>query len=170
MGNPQEWILPDQIAEWKLEPELASPIPRRVVLKGMFAAGECVSLTFLAAVALLTIWEGMLVGVLVMGCIVLGPIVIFCERERRLSKVLVSRGLAARGFIVHREVPTGEGFEVHFAIAYDDDTRRARFYLGISPPFGKRKERKPGETLTVLYLPEAPNRAKPYEDCVYKAV
>ena len=144
-------------------------------MKGIFAVGECVSLTFLAAVALLTIWEGMLVGVLVMGCIVLGPIVIFCERERRLSKALVSKGLAARGFIAQREFSTGEGMGVELVVAFDPDKDigRVRFYRSIDHIFHfshGSKERRPGDTLTLLYLPEAPNGAKPYEDCVYKAV
>ena len=173
-----DWLLPDRIADWKLESELAFPIPRRVVIKRMFAAGHYVSLTFLAALALFAILGGMPVSVLVMGCIGLGPFVIYLERERQLSKALVSKGLAVPGFIVQREfVPTeGDELGVESVVAYgpDEDIRHVRFLRSINHIFHwvapRSKERRPGDTLTLLYFPEAPERAKPYEDCVYKAV
>ena len=100
--------LPDRIAEWKLEPELACPTPRRVVLRWDYIARVLFfainSLFFLAAV-LFFVWVGkadeLLSALALWGsCGAFGVIMIFVsERKRRLSRLLVSRGTATRGTI-----------------------------------------------------------------------
>ena len=173
--------LPERIAEWKLEPELACPIPRRVMLRwryrshpAFFVAGI---FTFLGW-SLFMAWRrwnlslgGVLFGAVIFVALV--ALVFYFDEERELSRLLVSSGTATRGIIVKimkTYVPRG-GSDLQYDIAYDTPARR---YISIAfiyhiPPRGFTG-RKVGDTLTVLYLPEAPEKAMAYSQCNYKAV
>lgn len=86
----------------------------------------------------------------------------------RLSKLLVSRGAATRGIVVEvaaEQCIFHRGYR--HLIAYDAP---ARYYVSC---FSEKVERRVGDTLTVLYLPEAPEQAmlySAYTNCFYKAV
>ena len=226
----------DQIAEWKLEPELACPIPRKVVLKRSLAVEESVFLALLLLAAPLLF---MILGtgpagaeayaVLVYSAVVIVPglFVYSCECKRRFSKLLVSRGSVARGFIVP-EWSRDKGWGDDSAIAYEkpsglpveeifrslpwwvlwpwekfhssprvdflgvtDDTPAEIYVCGKLPDrfawverdWDTNSTRKISDVIeskhratlpvfatpTVLYLPEAPELARPYKNCAYRA-
>ena len=136
--------LPDQIAEWNLEPELECPIPREVVLKkGYIPLPSVVYLLpgIIFAAIFAASWElGWLVFAGCLWFLALG-ILFSAERDRRLSKLLVTRGLATRGVVVAGTTPvmmnteaTGpDDIDVEWIVAYGSGLRLALEYpmMGI---------------------------------------
>ena len=161
--------------EWKLEPELTGPIPRRIALRRWdylprVIIWAIIALFFLGA-GLFFLWVGVEDKLRVAVCggfLTFGVAMLYVtERNRRLSRLLVSTGTATRGIIVERKNLGGRGRGggdlYKFLIAYDTphgDSKTSCFDTGG----------KVGDTLTVLYLPETPEQAKPYRVCSYKAV
>lgn len=162
--------LPDQIAYWKLEPELACPGPREVVLRAIYLRGPLFGIVCLMAGAfLLWVAHDQLFALFILGG---APLVgVFTERKRRISRLLVASGLATRGVVVDEDSSnTGEGGPVTvWTVAYDTtDGQRLTLVLG---PYDKRYGNVAvGYALTILYLPESPKRAMPYKECYYTAV
>lgn len=167
--------LPEQITKWKLEPELAGPIPRRIVLEWGYIAGAVVIAVaglycfwiFLSGEAAQSLWLKLFSG----GFSALSLAGLFgWDLERRHSRLLVGRGTATRGIIVEvtgylAHTPRGTPVRRYkCVIAFDTP---ARHYVKLHNEYS---ERKVGDTLTILYLPEAPERAMPYMRCCYKAV
>jgi hypothetical protein len=165
--------LPKRIAEWKLEPELAGPIPRAILLRrdaylARFVRHVVISsiLALLSAVLLrLAIAAEQLALILILIMCILAPIW-FLLREARLSRALVERGTATVGVVVERKRlrdPKGR---------FDDEWRHVFVYETAARPHRivSYAHSRLQNALTVLYLPESPQRAKLYKDCLYKAV
>lgn len=165
--NPACPDLPDRFAEWKLEPELVGPIPRRMVPRFDYLATA-----ILLAVAFLGL-EVWFYGTEIadyawLFLIALGVMAITYyagQQDRWLSSLLVSTGTVTRGVIVECTCFTGVRGQDHWqgVIAYETPARR-NIKVGLD------RRRKVGEAITVLYMPEAPDLAMPYERCFYKAV
>ena len=157
--------LPEQVAEWKLEPELSFPIPLRAVLK--------VGSVLLLAIVSLFMWGGFFLfwkvwdvgGLFLCGWFAIGVSFSYSTRPRlSLSKSLVRRGTATRGTVTACKYRSSEHSDwTRCTIAYDAPARR---FLTCNLGEGT----KIGDTVTILYLPEAPDKAMRYKDCAYKAV
>lgn len=159
-------VLLKNAAAWK-EPELASPIPRRVVLRrGYIRTAVLIAVLFLTLsyVFLFEAREGEW-GLFAAVFIIFAVLVSHYERDRRLSRLLVSSGTATRGIIVEHTCIVGNKGHLHWqgVIAYETPARR-EIRLALH---GKIKV---GNTLTVLYMPETPEKAMLYKECHYKAV
>ena len=178
------------VAEWKLEPELAGPIPRRVVARwGYLPMAVLLSFALLG----LGLWfyaanlpasavaaSAVAVSLLLFGLLFLNlgvPTLFYvCNwQERRLARLLVSSGTAARGIIAEciRNHVQRFGSDFNYLITYHTPAQRniSVSFVGMVPrnPWGFNG-REVGDTLTVLYFPEAPEKALLYKDCYYKAV
>lgn len=178
-AEPADPDLPEWIADWKLEPELAGPIPRRVAMRWCAIIFVVVMAGFFASLAWLIFTEGwglkLSLGGVLLGAAFFAALVaclLSFDRERELSRLLVSRGAAMRGIIAKRtevHVPR-HGSTLYYDIAYDTPSRRSlTVTLKYQMP-GGLTGKKVGDTLTVLYLTEAPEQAMPYCECAYKAV
>lgn len=160
--------------KWQPQAELACPIPRRVALRWGYIAWSLFPAVFIflfCSWILVSGLEMVFWGYFVAGSCSLA-FLFLCELERREDRLLVSRGAATRGTVVEsheRIILIGtdelvrEDRDWKCVIAYDAPARR---HITV---FRERK-RWVGDTLTVLYLPEAPEKAKLYEDCCHKAV
>lgn len=169
--------LPEQIAEWKLEPELACTIPRQIVMrKGMISplafllgitGGVVVVLGGLLFVkSSLPLGNYVVLGFLGVVLVLYSGMLIYASvQDRRFFKSLVSRGVATRGTVVRVEaVENSEGGEAYnCVVAYGTPERHGLTMKGY-------RKFEVGDTLTVLYLPEAPQKAMTYSACDYKAV
>lgn len=166
------WLdLPEQIAEWKLEPELASPIPRKVVLKrGVMREFFWVSTGSLLLGALFFSVNWVLGGGDFFDLVFFFspvPVLLYRQYRRRFSNSLVTKGTATRSVVAAKERYSGEDWEgFQYTIAYEITSG----YHMTQTVSRKKESWKCGDTLTILYLPESPERAMLYEDCAYKAV
>ena len=61
----------------------------------------------------------------------------------------------------------GAGVSCEAVVAYDVPER---LHLRLTTSREDEGGMQAGDTLTILYLPEASGQAMPYKDCVYKAV
>ena len=109
--------------------------------------------------------------VLAVSGIALGVLILYAvESSRRFHKLLVSRGTATRGVLLRTTshmISDDNGVHHRLydhVIAYDTPVRH---FLSLEGESHKRTVR---DTLTLLYLPESPERAMLYEHCWYKAV
>lgn len=153
--------------DWVLDSELASPIPRRVVLRhGYIATAVLCAVLYLGLAVLIFRAEHVTFDwpfLIPLGVIAL---LYFAERpQRRLSRLLVSNGSATRGVVVELKYFDGfKGGHVEYVVAYHTPARRdirvVADYCGFNV----------GDTTTVLYLPETPEKAMFYKECHYKAV
>ena len=167
-----------RLENWRLEPELASPIPRPILLRHEYYIGQILGPpAFMLFALAIQIALGLIFGAVgtvhvKKMCAIFLPIIFafavvnffFVELARRSSRRLVARGIATRGIIVERKWISGRrsGHWRH-VIAYETPERQV-----IDISLGE--DRAVGETLTVLYLPESPERAMLYEHCCYDAV
>jgi hypothetical protein len=161
---------PEQIDEWMLEPELAASIPRRIVLSWVEIIVRVLpQFPFFFLCAFFREWW----LVVIFGAWVVAS-VIRTEWLRRLSKALVERGTPTRGVVLERiwhKPHRGFWSKPHrgsYTYVIDYETPAERFQCRSHDPVSRRIWR--GDAITVLYLPESPNRAMPYECCLYKAV
>ena len=159
--------LPEQIAEWKLEPELDYPVPRRALPKTRLITkvlgGTFVFLFMATLFVFVPGAEGWLAVFLMLG---VGAFVAYCITwDHALSKSLVERGVSTRGVVVRREWQDGEAGGCFVCTVAYDTSSGSRLTLSAGD-----QELVTGDTLTILYLPESPEQAMPYKDCDYKAV
>ena len=157
--------LPAQVTDWTPEPELVGPIPRVAVLSRMEIIVRVLP-KFPLVFLLVFIQERWLIAIL-SGWAVAS--VVRTEWIRRLCKSLVARGTATRGIVSERiwHKPH-RGFRGSYTYVIGYETPAGGFQCRVHDPMSRRIWR--GDTLTVLYLPESPKRAMPYECCLYKAV
>lgn len=170
LSHSEKVDLPEQIAEWKLEPELACPIPRKIVLKEGVKQ-DFFAISFLWVGIAVATFSGMLLDdnerlgflTVLSGGIALA-VLIYRERRRRLSKLLVAKGLATRGVVVEdKGYHSGEGDIYQWVVGYDAiDTPRLTLTLQDGDTVSAV-----GDTLTILYLRGAPERAMAYKECDY---
>ena len=172
LSESEKLELPTQIAAWTLEPELASPVPRRVVLKIGKVFFYAIFALVISAIFFLTMWKAwewssdrLFRVVFLCGWFALGVLFFYAARwDLQLSKLLVRWGATTRGTITACEYGSNEaGTWATCSVAYDTP---ARHFLTCDLDEGT----KVGDTVTILYLPEAPDKAKPYVSCDYKAV
>ena len=177
LSQPEAVVSEPELASWTLEPELAAPIPRPTLLRRDYYIGQILGPpSFMLFALAIQITLGLIFGPIGIVqvkevCTIFLPIIFafavmtffFVELERRSSRKFVQRGTPTRGMIVERKWISGHksGHWRH-SIAYETPVRRVTHSsLGDN--------RKVGETLTVLYLPESPERAMLYEHCCYEA-
>jgi hypothetical protein len=86
-------------------------------------------------------------------------------QDRADSKSLVAAGVATRGIVVRKDWVDGEAGGCFECTVVYDTASGSRLTLSTGD-----QKMVAGDTLTILYLPESPNRAKPYRECDYKAV
>jgi hypothetical protein len=158
---------PQEASAWEPEPELKIAVepPRTVALKGswylhsLFIPG----LIFFAAVSVYPAQDG---GVIVGSVFLCVAVIIFVTQQwkRRQSKLIVTNGIVARGVIVAVYARNGgEDGEVSYdcCIAYS----AAGGDHGVT--IKDRSKGEIGDVLTMLYLPDRPSTALPYQDCVH---
>ena len=162
--RPTRWMGPTwkprmETLTWAPEQELASPIPRQVVLQW----------EYLLIVSFLLAWVFLVLAMLggVPGFIfsIFGiRMFVLLEKDRRSSRLFVECGIATRGTIVSVERHWYDGRRgPTFIISYDTPTAPNTYT-------GHRIGGQVGDTLTILYLPEDHREAMPYRACFYKAV
>lgn len=164
--------LPKRIASWTPEPELAGPIPRTTVFRLERTSGSLLFLTVLPiALSLFYFVESRLIYLSVVPAPLFLIMLWKFVTHRRLSKLLVTKGTAARGVVV--------SVRRWMKSNYKSESRHPRFDYVIAYETPDRREIKleeeidflpVGQTLTVLYLPEAPEKALPYFRCCYEAL
>jgi len=155
--------VPGRRVEWEPEPELCGPVPRKVVLKdgvikeyysGPFFGLWLFFLLFGALLFFASVEDSNKLGMwgspLFFGGIALFLLFVR-DRKRRISKLLVARGRATRGVVVdeweaHYKTPDGSKLELTL--------ESSAWAIG--------------DVLTILHLPEAPERAMAYTECDYK--
>lgn len=177
VSTPPKYI--DYIDQWGLEPELSGPIPRRVVLRWWYVPMVAILAALLLATAVLLevaylgfgVWfdatkTSHFVGSVSLFLFTTVFVIVRTERNLRLSRLLASRGTATRGIIVEsKEFYVSRAGNIYRRGVIEYHTQDRRDTKATLCAVGEN-----GDTLTVLYLPEAPERAMLYKDCYYKAV
>ena len=158
----------EQLARWTLEPELDCRIPRKVVAKKR---------SIVVPLALLSL--GIAGGAAVRFAnadepfLWLGPFGLFgflallFELDRRSSKWFVERGVPTPAVVVAL-APDGANAEDPRQAFLSFDTNDGR-HVTIEIPWTDESQQG-GETVTVLYFPESPERAMVYDRCDYTAL
>jgi hypothetical protein len=188
------------VPTWTLEPELAGPVPRRVVLRlEKIALAALISTVFLfVSIAFLTNDKGWRFTVSVFGwpiyettnpawgavffAVFFGGfsllIAIVMELERRRDRSLVQWGTATRGTVVSVERRRRWGLRGSTVTCQQE----TKIVLAYDTPQGPMKyevmgeitlndgKTKVGDTHTLLYSPESPENPKLYKQCLYTAV
>lgn len=159
---PKEPDLPEHIAEWTLEPELAGPVPRAISPRRLDYYSR---IFILPSVFVSAFFHGKADRADLLTFMIVAAFVSLCvtEWQRRVSRTLVEKGIATRGIVLERNaVVVRRSVYWRHVVGYETPV-----LLKIHSMLGHRQV---GDTLTVLYLPDAPERAMPYERCLYKAV
>ena len=102
----------------------------------------------------------------ILFCFISLAVFLWHGRRSALSKKLVARGSATRGVAVEDKGYHNEADSWDWLVAYETTTGS---HLTLTLEIG-HEELTVGDTLTILYLPEAPKRAMAYMDCYYTAV
>ncbi len=145
--------------------QLSSPPPRRAVLKRGYWKWWLTTLSLLLSVLVLRdLWPE--ISKLLFGITAISLLASSLGPSRRKSKLFVTRGLVARGIVVSK-TSTGVDnsiFEYDYSVAYDSSAGSHTLH------YSGGNDESVGDSLTVLYLPERPEKAMLYRDCLHEAV
>ncbi|MBI4472474.1 MAG: DUF3592 domain-containing protein [Acidobacteria bacterium] len=155
-----------------VDPELACPTPRTVRLKIgpkfkfwvvyliLVLVGNYKSVFSFPVFAVVLVL--MLIPVLILG---------FTFLRSGKSRALVSRGVATRGIVEDLEIKEGEDGNYYLmVVTYDTPVAHLATRLEVYERGSSLRPWRVGDTLTILYSPEAPEKAMAYRYCAYKAV
>jgi len=170
--------------EWQPEPELACATPRRTVLRRSVIAERAFFIGYMSFIVLggayawlsylgLTERSGSILVVLcimplglILWCGILASVVSSWKNDGLRDALLVRSAIPTLGIVGEVVTSRTNGRYAQWiytsTIVYETPEPRT---LCASTA----RTRKVGDTLTVLYLPADPDRAKPYEECCYRA-